>query len=70
MEHVHGEFLIEWKLLDTTPARVGILASINILCSFYFINNLASEKIVFSDLYQLHSLQFNQFLFISLMDEA
>ena len=28
MEHVHGQFLIEGKLLDTLPASVGILGKI------------------------------------------
>ena len=58
MEQVHGQFLIEGKLLVTLPARVGILETNAIISNYKFlIDNLASDKIVCVDLYQLQSLQ-------------
>ena len=58
MEHVHGQFLIEVKLLETLPATVGNLGTNPIIFNYIiYIDNLASDKIVCLDLYQLHSLQ-------------
>ena len=58
MEQVHGQFLIEGKDLKTLPAIVGILETNAIISNYKFlIDNLASEKIVCVDLYQLQSLQ-------------
>ena len=65
VEQVHGQFLIEGKLLDTLPAIEGILGTNSMTFNKIFhINNLASDKTISLDLYQLQTLQSDHHIFI------
>ena len=71
VEKVSGQFLIEGKLPLALPSPIGILGTNSVRFNSYLIYiYLASDKMVCLDLYQLHSLQSNQYLFISSMVEA